>query len=59
MAEDSLDQAEYEVVVIRGGLAGMPASLYCTRLGHGTAVVDRGSGRAGMRADVHNLGSER
>ncbi|MDY6819283.1 MAG: NAD(P)/FAD-dependent oxidoreductase [Halobacteriales archaeon] len=55
MANDSPTQQEYEVVVIGGGPAGMTAALYSTRLGHATALVDRGGGRAAMMADVHNL----
>lgn len=46
---------EYEVVVVGGGPAGMTAALYSTRLGHRTAVVSRGGGRAAMMQDVHNL----
>lgn len=46
---------EYEVLVIGGGPAGMTAALYTTRLGHRTAVIDRGGGRAAMMQDVHNL----
>jgi len=46
---------EYEVVVVGGGPAGMTAALYSTRLGHRTAVVDRGGGRAAMMQEVHNL----
>jgi thioredoxin reductase (NADPH) len=54
MAEDQ-STAEYEVVVVGGGPAGMTAALYSTRLGHRTALVDRGGGRAAMMQDVHNL----
>jgi len=46
---------EYEVVVVGGGPAGMTAALYSTRLGHRTAVVSRGGGRAAMMQEVHNL----
>jgi len=46
---------EYEVVVVGGGPAGMTAALYSTRLGHSTAVVSRGGGRAAMMKEVHNL----
>ena len=46
---------EYEVVVVGGGPAGMTAALYSTRLGHTTAVVSRGGGRAAMMKEVHNL----
>jgi len=45
----------YEVVVVGGGPAGMMAALYSTRLGHDTAVVDRGGGRAAMMQEVHNM----
>lgn len=45
----------YEVVVVGGGPAGMTAAMYCTRLGHDTALVDRGGGRAAMMQEVHNL----
>jgi thioredoxin reductase (NADPH) len=47
--------AEYEVVVVGGGPAGLTAALYTTRLGHDTAVVDRGGGRAAMMLDTHNV----
>jgi thioredoxin reductase (NADPH) len=49
------DPASYEVVVVGGGPAGMTAALYSTRLGHATALVDRGGGRAAMMQEVHNL----
>ncbi|SER91824.1 NAD(P)/FAD-dependent oxidoreductase [Natrinema salaciae] len=55
MSDDSTDQREYDVVVIGGGPAGLSAGLYTTRLGHSTAVVERGGGRAAMMRDVHNL----
>ena len=55
MASDSSEQHEYEVVVVGGGPAGMTAALYSTRLGHNTAVVNRGGGRAAMMQEVHNL----
>jgi thioredoxin reductase (NADPH) len=45
----------YEVVVVGGGPAGISAALYSTRLGHRTALVDRGGGRAAMMQEVHNL----
>ena len=45
----------YEVVVVGGGPAGMTAALYSTRLGHKTAIVNRGGGRAAMMKEVHNL----
>ncbi len=54
MSEES-DSYEYEVVVVGGGPAGMTAALYSTRLGHKTAVVNRGGGRAAMMQEVHNL----
>ncbi len=49
------DAHEYDVVVVGGGPAGMTAALYSTRLGHSTAVVNRGGGRAAMMQEVHNL----
>jgi thioredoxin reductase (NADPH) len=55
MTADSTDLHEYEVVVVGGGPAGMTAALYSTRLGHDTAVVNRGGGRAAMMQEVHNL----
>lgn len=51
--EDTSEQ--YDVVVVGGGPAGMTAALYSTRLGHQTAVVSRGGGRAAMMQEVHNL----
>jgi len=45
----------YEVVVVGGGPAGLTTALYTTRLGHETALVDRGGGRAAMMADTHNV----
>jgi thioredoxin reductase (NADPH) len=51
MSED----AEYEVVVVGGGPAGMTTALYTTRLDHDTALVDRGGGRAAMMMDTHNV----
>ncbi|MFB6154958.1 MAG: NAD(P)/FAD-dependent oxidoreductase [Haloferacaceae archaeon] len=53
MSED--EPAAYEVVVVGGGPAGLTAALYTTRLGHETAVVDRGGGRAAMMLDTHNV----
>ncbi|WP_254531410.1 NAD(P)/FAD-dependent oxidoreductase [Natrinema gelatinilyticum] len=55
MTDDETDRQEYEVVVIGGGPAGQTAGLYTTRLGHATAVVERGGGRAAMMQDVHNV----
>ncbi|MEF8771896.1 NAD(P)/FAD-dependent oxidoreductase [Halodesulfurarchaeum sp.] len=52
---ESIEAHEYEVVVVGGGPAGMTAAMYSTRLGHETAVVDRGGGRAAMMQEVHNL----
>jgi thioredoxin reductase (NADPH) len=46
---------EYEVVVVGGGPAGLTAALYTTRLGHDTAVINRGGGRAAMMRDTHNV----
>jgi len=46
---------EYEVAVVGGGPAGLTAALYTTRLGHETALIDRGGGRAAMMADTHNV----
>ena len=51
----AVDQQEYEVVVIGGGPAGLSTALYSVRLGHETALIDRGGGRAAMMKDVHNL----
>lgn len=52
---DDLPTRSYDVVVAGGGPAGQSAALYTTRLGHRTALVDRGGGRAAMMQDVHNL----
>ncbi|MGQ4556141.1 FAD-dependent oxidoreductase [Halobellus sp. GM3] len=52
---DELPTEAYEVVVVGGGPAGQTAALYSTRLGHRTALVDRGGGRAAMMQEVHNL----
>jgi thioredoxin reductase (NADPH) len=52
---DEPGASEYEVVVVGGGPAGLTAALYTTRLGHRTAVVDRGGGRAAMMLDTHNV----
>ncbi|QGX93926.1 NAD(P)/FAD-dependent oxidoreductase [Haloplanus rallus] len=51
----AVDQQAYEVVVVGGGPAGLSTALYSVRLGHETALVDRGGGRAAMMKDVHNL----
>ncbi len=48
-------EQEFEVTVVGGGPAGLTAALYTTRLGHETALVDRGGGRAAMMADTHNV----
>ena len=55
MSEEFPPREEYEVVVIGGGPGGMSAALYTTRLGHATALVSGGGGRAPMMAEVHNL----
>ncbi|MFC6826113.1 NAD(P)/FAD-dependent oxidoreductase [Halopelagius fulvigenes] len=49
------DAREYEVIVVGGGPAGLQTALYTTRLGHDTAVIDRGGGRAAMMLDTHNV----
>jgi len=49
------DQSTYDVAVVGGGPAGLTAALYTTRLGHDTAIIDRGVGRAAMMADTHNV----
>jgi len=46
---------EYEVTIVGGGPAGLTAGLYATRLGHDTAVINRGGGRAAMMLDTHNV----
>ena len=51
----SPDELDYEVLVIGGGPAGLSAAIYTTRLGHDTALVERGGGRAAMMANVHNV----
>ena len=45
----------YQVTVVGGGPAGLTAALYATRLGHDTAVINRGGGRAAMMLDTHNV----
>ncbi len=54
MTETTLSE-EYDVVVVGGGPAGLTAALYTTRLGHDTAVINRGGGRAAMMLDTHNV----
>ena len=55
-ADGSATEPEsYEVAVIGGGPAGLSAALYTTRLGHDTALIDRGGGRAAMMLDTHNV----
>jgi thioredoxin reductase (NADPH) len=49
------NEQSYQVVVVGGGPAGLTAALYTTRLGHETALIDRGGGRAAMMADTHNV----
>lgn len=49
------DDLDYEVLVVGGGPAGLTTALYTVRLGHDTAVVDRGGGRAAMMLDTHNV----
>ncbi|MFC6938462.1 NAD(P)/FAD-dependent oxidoreductase [Salinirubellus sp. GCM10025818] len=51
----SEDVPEYDVAVVGGGPAGLTAALYTTRLGHDTAVINRGGGRAAMMLDTHNV----
>ncbi|MGM0592462.1 MAG: NAD(P)/FAD-dependent oxidoreductase [Halobacteriota archaeon] len=55
MNETNPDIDAYEVVVVGGGPGGLTAALYTTRLGHDTALVDRGGGRAAMMLDTHNV----
>jgi thioredoxin reductase (NADPH) len=49
------DERVYDVAVVGGGPAGLTAALYATRLGHDTAVINRGGGRAAMMQDTHNV----
>ena len=49
------EPTERDVVVVGGGPAGLTAALYTTRLGHDTAVINRGGGRAAMMLDTHNV----
>lgn len=55
MTINSNGEAEFDVVVVGGGPGGLSAALYTTRLGHDTAMVDRGGGRAAMMVDTHNV----
>ncbi|MFB6298112.1 MAG: NAD(P)/FAD-dependent oxidoreductase [Salinirussus sp.] len=50
-----METQEYAVAVVGGGPAGLSAALYTTRLGHTTALIDRGGGRAAMMQDTHNV----
>ncbi|MFC4542419.1 NAD(P)/FAD-dependent oxidoreductase [Halosolutus amylolyticus] len=52
---DSTATSRYEVAVVGGGPAGLTTALYATRLGHETAVFDRGGGRAAMMQETHNV----
>ncbi|PSQ59727.1 thioredoxin-disulfide reductase [Halobacteriales archaeon SW_7_71_33] len=54
MTETNLAES-YDVVLVGGGPAGLTSALYTTRLGHDTAVIDRGGGRAAMMLDTHNV----
>ncbi|AGB30767.1 thioredoxin reductase [Natrinema pellirubrum DSM 15624] len=45
----------YDVAVVGGGPAGLTTALYAARLGHETAVFDRGGGRAAMMQETHNV----
>ncbi|QCC49966.1 NAD(P)/FAD-dependent oxidoreductase [Halapricum salinum] len=45
----------YQVTVVGGGPAGLTTALYTTRLGHDTAMINRGGGRAAMMKDTHNV----
>ncbi|ELZ06206.1 thioredoxin reductase [Natrialba chahannaoensis JCM 10990] len=49
------DEQRYDIVVVGGGPAGLTTALYGARLGHETAVFDRGGGRAAMMQDTHNV----
>ncbi len=55
MTDETATTRDYEVAVVGGGPAGLTAALYTTRLGHDTAVIDRGGGRAAMMAETHNV----
>ncbi|WP_222914428.1 NAD(P)/FAD-dependent oxidoreductase [Natrinema sp. SYSU A 869] len=52
---DTSNESRYEVAVVGGGPAGLTTALYTARLGHDTAVFDRGGGRAAMMQDTHNV----
>jgi len=52
---DQDEPSQYEVAVIGGGPAGQMAAMYSTRLGHRTALIDRGGGRGAMMQEVHNM----
>ncbi|MDJ1431463.1 NAD(P)/FAD-dependent oxidoreductase [Halostagnicola sp. A-GB9-2] len=49
------NEQRYEIVVVGGGPAGLTTALYGARLGHETAVFDRGGGRAAMMQETHNV----
>jgi len=53
--DDATGDSTYDVAVVGGGPAGLTTALYTTRLGHETAVFDRGGGRAAMMRDTHNV----
>lgn len=53
--ESDAERHEFEVVVVGGGPGGLTAALYTTRLGHDTALIDRGGGRAAMMQETHNV----
>ena len=55
MSTDHSPPHDYEVAVVGGGPAGLTTALYTTRLGHETAVFDRGGGRAAMMQETHNV----
>ncbi|ELZ20742.1 NAD(P)/FAD-dependent oxidoreductase [Natrinema limicola] len=55
MSTDPSTSHDYEVAVVGGGPAGLTSALYTTRLGHETAVFDRGGGRAAMMQETHNV----
>ncbi|WP_435073457.1 NAD(P)/FAD-dependent oxidoreductase [Halorubrum sp. HHNYT27] len=51
----SSSEDEYDIAVVGGGPAGLTTALYGARLGHETALIDRGGGRAAMMTDTHNV----